>query len=70
MKNATTTYIILRGEHASQPAILTPSQEFLLPYSGMLTTFWWSLWVTTLVIIISRFIILPLLSKKWDRMDA
>ena len=70
MKNATTTYIVLRGEQGSHPATLTPSQEFLLPYSGMLTTFWWVLWVATLIYVVSRFVIIPLLSGNRDRMDG
>jgi len=56
-------YIALNEIRGNEPTSLSGAQPFLVDNLQIITLFYWFVWVTVLVNLVLRFIILPLLQQ-------
>ena len=59
---ATLPRIVLEGLEAYPDAALTPWQQAMRPYAETIELFWWACFALTLLYLITRFFLLPLIS--------
>ena len=61
----TNQIIAVEGLEGNDPTSYTPLQEAMIPFIPDIMLFWWVCWVTTLIFVVSRHILLPLFKKQY-----
>ncbi len=57
-------YIVLRGLEGNAPTQFGALQEFLYPYLPSLITAWWCVFFGTILFLVTRHILVPLIFKR------
>jgi hypothetical protein len=56
--------IVMPGLEGNEPAALTPLQEAFVPFVPTIIDLWWTMWFTTIIFVVTWFVILPLFRKN------
>jgi hypothetical protein len=56
--------IVIPGLEGNEPTVLTPLQEAFVPFIPLITDLWWTMWFTTIIFIVTQFVLLPLFRKN------
>lgn len=67
MSTSTKELIILDFLTGNEPATLFPLQVFLQNHLAVITIFWWIIWISVIVFLVSYYILFPLLKNKFTQ---
>jgi len=56
--------IVMPGLEGNEPAVLTSLQEAFVPFVPAILDLWWTAWFTTILFVVTWFVILPLFRKN------
>jgi len=63
VENNNDTLIVLEGLEGNPPTELNVSQKIIAPHTEVIVVLWWALWFVALVVIVVKYIFIPLVRK-------